>query len=258
MRLGGLIGAALLIAAFAASAAHGVVERDGNVVVAFDGGITPYALPRTGVAPVTIAVESRIRTTDNSDPPPQLRRIAIAINREGEIFDRGLPTCQVRRIQPATIAAARRLCGGAIVGSGRVVVRVNLDNQAPFTFKGPLLVFNATRAGGERRLLAQVYGVRPPSAFVLTFRIRKTDGEFGTVVETQLPPSARRWAYVTHFEMKLHRVYTHRGERRSFVSAGCPAPPGLPGALYKFARSTFDFATGQQVRNTVIRDCKVR
>lgn len=28
-------------------------------------------------------------------------------------------------------------------------------------------------------------------------------------------------AYVTHFAMKLRRVYTYRGRRHSFISAGC-------------------------------------
>src|SRR5680860_1058106 len=209
-------------------------------------GISPHALPRKGTAPVSVTVDSSFATADESDPPPQLRRIAIAINRGGRIFDRGLPTCRVQRIQPSTIAAAKRICGGAIVGNGHVQVRVNLANQPPFTFKGPMLVFHATRAGGKRRLLAQVYGTRPPSAFVLTFKILRRKGTFGTVISTVLPKPARKWAYVTHFEMKLRRIYTYRGRRRSFISAGCAAPAGFPGAVYPFARANFGFAGGSR------------
>lgn len=241
-----------------AVAARAEVEQEGNLVVAFDGGISPRSLPREGAAPVRVNVETTVRTTDAADPPPQLRSIAIGINREGKVFDRGLPTCRVRRIQPATIAAARRICGGAIVGSGHVGVRVLLQNQRPFTFTGPLLVFNAKPAGGKRRLLAQVYGTRPPSAFVLSFRILRRPGTFGTVIRTVLPQSARRWAYVTHFDMELRRTYSYRGKRRSFVSAGCPAPDGFPGAVYPFARGVFEFAGGRRITSTLIRDCKVR
>lgn len=249
---------ALVLLAAGATVAQAEVERQGNLVVNFDGGISPKSLPRTGTAPVAVSVDSTFRASDGADPPPQLRRISIAINRGGRLFDRGLPTCRVRRIQPSTIAAARRICGGAIVGSGNVRVRVRLENQLPFTFKGPLLVFNAERRGGKRRLLAQVYGRKPPSAFVLTFRIAKRRGTFGTVIETTLPRSAREWAYVTHFEMKLRRTYTWRGQRRSFVSAGCAAPAGFPGAVYPFARASFGFAGGRSVTTTLIRNCNVR
>lgn len=246
------------IALGATVTAQAELEQDGNLVVSFDGGIVPRSLPRSGTAPVAVNVESTVRTSDGADPPPQLREITIAINREGRLFDRGLPTCRVRRIQPATMAAARRICGGAIVGSGRVGVRVSLPNQPPFTFRGPLLVFNARPVDGKRRILAQVYGKRPPSAFVLTFKVIRRRGTFGTVIRTSLPQSAWKWAYVTHFEMRLRRVYTYEGRRHSFVSAGCPAPRGFPGAVYPFARATFGFAGGREVTSTLIRDCRVR
>lgn len=258
MKRAGPIAVLLALALVAAAAATAEVEQEGNLVVSFDGGISPHALPRVGTAPVAVSVETTIRTSDGSEPPPQLREIAIGINREGKLFDRGLPTCSIRSIQPATIAAARRICGGAIVGSGHVRVQVHLANQLPFTFKGPMLVFNAKPSGGKRRILAQVYGTRPPSAFVLTFKILRRAGTFGTLIRTTLPASARKWAYVTHFDMRLRRTYTYKGKRHSYVSAGCAAPAGFPGAIYAFARGTFKFAGGREVTSTLTRDCKVR
>lgn len=252
------IAALLLLLAAAANAVRADVVKGGNVIVTFDGGISPLKLPRSGVAPVSVGIESSFAAADGSDPPPQLRRISIGINRKGRLFSRGLPTCRVGRIQPSTIAAAKRICGGAIVGHGRVGVRVNLPNQKPFDFKGPLLAFNAKPNKGRRRLLAQVYGLRPPSAFVLTFRIRRKGGTYGTVIETNLPKSARDWAYVTRFEMTLRRTYVWRGKRRSFLSAGCPAPAGFPGAIYPFARGKFAFADGQRVVSEEAGNCKVR
>lgn len=258
MRRAILVVVALLVALGAAGVARAEVEQQGNVVVVFDGRILPRALPRTGVAPVAVTVDSTFKAADGSDPPPQLQDISIGINRGGKIYDRGLPTCRVRKIQPTTINAARRICGGAIVGSGNVQVRVHLTNQEPFTFKGPMLIFNAERSSGERRLLAQVYGSKPPSAFVLTFKILKKQGTFGTVIKTTLPKPARQWAYVTHFEMKLRRTYVYKGEQHSYISAGCAAPEGFPGAVYPFARAKFGFAGGKQVTTTLVRDCTVR
>lgn len=258
MRYTGLIAATLLIALAVTATARGEVEQKGDVIVGFNGGISPHALPRTGTAPVAVTIDSSFKSAKGDEQPPQLRTISIGINRRGKIFDRGLPTCKVRRIQPTTIAAAKRICGGAIVGNGHVAVVVSLENQQPFVFNGPMLVFNAKRSDGDRRLLAQVYGLRPPSAFVLSFRITRAPGEFGTVIKTSLPESARKWAYVTAFDMKLRRTYTYRGERHSFVNAGCAAPEGFPGAVFPFARARFGFAGGEQVESTLIRDCKVR
>jgi hypothetical protein len=248
---------ALLLALAAAAAARAEVVSEGNLVVAFDGGISPHALPRTGMAPVAVSIDTGFKTSDGSDPPPQLWQVSIGINRGGKIFDRGLPSCHVREIQPATIAAARRICGGSIVGKGHVGIRVSLPNQAPFDFEGPMLVFNGERSDGERRILAQVYGNRPPSAFILTFKIVKQKGPFGTLIRTTLPEQARKWAYVTHFDMRLHRIYTYKGREHSYVSAGCHAPAGFPGAIYPFAKAKFGFAGGLQLTSTLIRDCAV-
>lgn len=258
MRRGGVATAVLLLTLGGVASAQAVREQEGDVLVSFDGGISPKALPRTGTAPVAVTLDSSFKSAEGLDPPPQLKTISIGINRRGKIFDRGLPTCSVRTIQPATMRAARQLCGGAIVGRGHVHVRVHLSNQQPFTFKAPMLVFNAKRTSGERRLLAQVYGSKPPSAFVLNFRISREPGDFGTVIKTSLPQSASKWAYVTHFDMTLQRIYTYRNREHSYVSAGCAAPPGFPGAVYAFAQASFGFAEGEQVTTTLIRDCTVK
>jgi hypothetical protein len=248
----------LLLVLAASRVASAESGQDGNAIVRFRGGISPHALPRAGMAPVSVGIDTSFRAADGSDPPPQLRTISIEINRHGKIFDRGLPSCHVREIQPATIGAARRICGDSIVGSGRVGVRVDLENQAPFNFTGPLLVFKAPRSGKGRRIIAQVYGSRPPSAFVIGFRIvHKRRGDYGTVITTSLPKSSQKWAYVTHFEMTLHRTYTYHGVERSYVSAGCAAPPGFPGAVYPFAKGTFGFGDASEVVVPLIRDCTV-
>ena len=92
-----------------------------------------------------------------------------------------------------------------------------------------MLVFHAKRSGGDRRLLAQVYGLKPPSAFVLTFKIVKEAREFGTVIKTSLPKSARKWAYVTHFDMKLQRTYTYQGEAAQLRQCRLRGAERVPG-----------------------------
>ena len=80
---------------------------------------------------------------------------------------------------------------------------------------------------------------------MLTFKIVQKQGTFGTLIKTFLPKPARKWAYVTHFDMHLRRVYTYKGEKHSFISAGCAAPAGFPGAVFPFARANFGFAGGK-------------
>lgn len=259
MKAARLIGLAVAISVGAAAVANAELAKQEELLVTFDGGIVPKQLPRQHRAPVAISVSSTVRTTHRRPgPPPQLRTIAVAINREGRIFDRGLPTCDVRRIQPATMGAARKLCGDAIIGRGRVSVVIAFADQKPFLLKAPLLVFNSRRHRGQRRIMAQIYSSDPPASLVLPFTIRRRRGIFGTVIATNLPRSAWEWAYLTRFEMTLRRLYVHRGRVRSFVSAACAAPAGFTAAVYPFAKGKFRFADGRTLTSELVRTCAVR
>jgi hypothetical protein len=66
------------------------------------------------------------------------------------------------------------------------------------------------------------------------------------------------WGTVTGIEMKLARRYSFHGLRHSFLSAGCPAPEGMPGAVFVLARTTFSFAGGKSLGTSLSRTCEVR
>ena len=44
--------------------------------------------------------------------------------------------------------------------------------------------------------------------------------------------------------MNLRRRFSYRGNSRSFLSAGCPAPAGFPSAAFPLASTSFAFAGG--------------
>jgi hypothetical protein len=251
-----LIGMSLALLCFSVPA-NAELDREGKLVVSFGGGLAPTRLPRTTPAPVAITFGGGVKAVEGA-PIPQLRTIRVAINRSGQLFDSGLPTCRVRAIQPATEAEARAVCGGAIVGSGQVTVEARLGSQEPFSVDANLLAFNGPTVGGQKLILAQVYSNNPPGAFVLTFKVERGPGLFGTVLSTSLPKTAQGWAYLTHFEMTLKRQYRFRGQKRSFVSAACGAPAGFPGAIFPFAKASYGFSNGQTLRTTIVRSCKVR
>jgi hypothetical protein len=249
--------AALFLALCLVAPARAEVTREGNLLASFDGRMSPQRLPRHRPAPVAVSVGGDFRTV-GAAPLPQLRTISVAINGAGVLDDAGLPICRVEAIQPATEAAAHRICGRSIVGRGEVGLQIHLENQQPFSIEARLLAFNGPVEHGRKLILAQVYSQDPPGAFVLAFGLKKRPGVFGTVMSTSLPPAAQGWAYLTHFEMTLHRRYRFRGMAHSYVSAACGAPAGFPGAVFPFASARYGFANGQTLERTVIRSCKVR
>lgn len=56
--------------------------------------------------------------------------------------------------------------------------------------------------------------------------------------------------------MRLDRRYSAGGKRRSYLSAGCPAPKGLTTGPFPLARTSFGFAGGPTLRGTLTRTCK--
>ena len=258
MRAARILAAATALALLAALPAPAAINRDGDLVVSFEGGFDPTSLPRGAPAPVRVEVAGRFRTA-SGDPGqlPQLRRITVAINRQGRLFDRGLPTCDPRSVDPSTKASAREVCGDAIIGGGHVDVQIRLLSQLPFEIRASLLVFNGPWRNGHKLIYAEAYASDPPGVFLITFKLQRRPGTFGTVLSTTLPASSRDWAYLTGFKMHLHRLYEHRGQRRSLVSASCGAPPGFSTAIFPFARATYSFANGQRLTLSEAATCRV-
>ncbi len=256
MRAPHLLAAALAAALCLAIPASAEVSQQGNLITTFEGDMAPKTLPRKALAPVAVRVAGDFKAAKGAKLP-QLRKISVAINSAGHLEDEGLATCRLARIEPATEKEAQKICHRAIVGSGHVSVGVHIENQAAFEVKANLLAFNGPTEHGRKLILAQVYAKDPPGAFVLTFRLKKQPGLFGTVMSTQLPASAQGWAYLSHFDMTLDRRYRSHGKARSYVSAACGAPAGFPGAVFPLAKASYGFANGQTLRTTVVRSCRV-
>jgi hypothetical protein len=255
-RLSGLLLAILLVAAGATAVSAEVVQR-GHLRVSFAGRFSPQALPRKGAAPISVAIGGRISTSDGK-PPPQLRRIVIAINRNGHLDTAGLPACRLDQIQPSTSQGALAACPGSLVGEGSFSANVELPRQAPFPSQGKVLAF----AGVERGrpvLLAHVYGTDPiPTSYTLPFTIGSSRGTFGTSLTASLPRVTSDWGFVTGIDLRLDRRFSYRGSRHGYLSAGCPAPPGFPGAVFPLMRASFAFAGGPTLSSVLSRSCKAR
>lgn len=257
MKLRSLLLIAIASCLLFSQGASAELAQEGALRVGFNGGLSPKTLPRNKPAPVAVTVEGDIKTIQGA-PLPQLRTISVAINKAGRLYDKGLPTCNVDAIQPATEKEAQTLCHRSIVGTGHVALQAHIQGQHPFPVEGKLLAFNGPRqSNGQKIVLAQVYSSDPPGAFVLTFTLKRRPGLFGTVMSTKLPAEAMGWAYLTHFDMTLDRSYRRHGKVHSYVSAACSAPAGFPGAVFPFAKARFGFAGGKTLHTTVVRSCRV-
>ncbi|HUC00118.1 MAG TPA: hypothetical protein VMS11_09865 [Solirubrobacterales bacterium] len=246
----------MAVAALAALASAEVIQRD-KVRVSFNGELSPSRLPRQGLAPVRVSVSAKIVAVDGTTLP-QLRRMEIAINRHGHFDPAGLPVCHIRDIQPTTTADALAACRDSLVGEGRFSAQVQVTEQAPFPSRGKVYAFNG-RYQGTPAILAHVYGTQPaPTSYTVPFVIRPGHGDFGTVLEAALPDVVGSSGYVTGLSLNLGRSFTYRGATRSYLSAGCPAPPGFPGAPFRFARASFGFIGGRTLTSTLTRNCQVR
>ena len=108
-------------------------------------------------------------------------------------------------------------------------------------------------------ILAHLYGTDPdPGTNVITFYIQHPHGAYGTQLTDNLPASLNHYGYLTRISLDLHRNFTYRGQRHSYLSAACEAPPGFSVALFPFAHASMSFEGGVTLASTLIRTCTVK
>jgi len=237
--------------------AHAELAARGDLFITFSGGIAPDVLPRDARAPISVRIDGRVRTLSGARPPA-LRRISIAINRGGRLDARGLPVCRQGQIEPSSTREALARCGPALVGHGSYDADIAFPEQSAFPSHGRIVAFNAA-IGGKRAILAHVYGTDPvPITRVIVFHVRESSGTYGTILTGAFPATLNRWGYLKQISLNLHREYTYRGQRRSYLTAACEAPPGFSGAVFPFAHASMTFADGRTLSSTLTRSCKVR
>lgn len=236
----------------AASASE--VFQQAGVRVKVDGELAPTALPRRGAAGVHVSLDTEIAAADGGTPP-QLRQIAIAINHNGHFEPRGLPVCRLALIQPSSNDGALAACRASLIGQGSFSANVKLPQQSPFPSAGKVLAFNG-RMHGHPVILAHVFGTEPvPTSFTLPFTIGSTKGTYGTVLRATVPKATG--GFITGLRLDLGRSFRAGGGRRNYISAGCPAPAGFPGAVFPLARTSFTFSGGPKLTSVLTRNCRV-
>ena len=238
-------GAAIAATASAvALAAAPTIVHAGNLVLELNGGVSPTALPKNKLAPISLNLSGGVSTA-NGTHPPALKELNILTDKNGTINVKGLPTCSAGKLQAEDTAAAKKACPTAILGEGKTKVQVEFPESTPFSAEGPLVVFNGGEKGGTTTLYVQAYVAVPaPTALVTTVKIKKVSkGPYGLQSVASIPTIAGGSGSVTKFELTLNK------KKQKYIEAKCPNGRFL-------AEATATFTDGTTVKGQVIRPCK--
>jgi hypothetical protein len=258
-RLSALLLTSALAALALTSLANAQTKILGNLQLSVSAKLAPKQLPREGTAPIAVSVGWQIASTDPSQKPAALKSVKIEINRAGILDPTGLPDCPYPQIQPASTQRALTGCKASLVGQGSFSALVGLEGQESYVSKGKMLVFKGTKQG-KAVLYGHIYTSYPFAAsFVIVFKVSKEKkGTYATTLTATLPANLRNWGLLTEVNMRLARNFSVKGQKRSFLSAGCPAPKGFGAVPFPLARASFAFAGTPQISQTLSETCKVR
>lgn len=240
-----LVVAATLALVVAGSAlAKPEVVQVGDLFLRDNGGISPTKLPRHEQAPITATLNGTIGTTDGTHPPA-LSRVIADFDKTIQVNAKGLPVCKESKLVARPTAAAKRVCGDAIVGEGFGEVEVAFPEQNPFTAKGPIVLFNGGIHGGTTLVYIHTYVAVPaPTAVVSTVKLTRIHrGHFGIHSDTTVPRIAGGYGSVTKFKINVGRTFSYKGHKQSYLTASCPTG-------HYFTEGEVEFADGKTLKIT--------
>ncbi|HEX3174255.1 MAG TPA: hypothetical protein VHQ43_08560 [Solirubrobacterales bacterium] len=194
--------------------------KAGNLVLTFGGSTSPKALPKSKLAPVTANIEGKIATSDGTHPSA-FREAVVDIDKDVSVKVKGLPVCKPGQLEARDTAAAKKVCGATVLGSGLAHAEIAFPEQSPIKVASPITVFNGGESGGKVKLLIHTFITVPvPAAIVTQVTIQRK----GTGVHSiaKIPVIVGGSGSVLDFKFKLGRTYTYNGQKVSYTEAKCP------------------------------------
>ncbi len=214
-----------LVAAAAAVAGNGskATVRLGNLQLSFSGKISPKALPKKTLAPVSLTASAGLTTTDGS-PTPALKEVITDVDKNGAVNPQGLATCKAGQLEARDSKSAEAVCKDSIVGQGTTHLVIYFAEQAPIPVTSKLLAFNGGIKGGVTTIFIHAFvSVPAPSAVVTTVKIKKEHkGRYGEHAVASVPVIVGGQGSVSSFSLTLHRLFTNKGKKQSYFLAKCP------------------------------------
>jgi hypothetical protein len=247
LRRVGLLCCALVVALTSAASGAALVEV-GNLVLRADGGFKPRTLPAKRYAPIDFKGHFDIASKDGAQPAA-LQRAVLEFDRDGRLGVAGLPTCAAEVVADASVEEARRLCKGAIVGTGRIEAVVAVGGGL-IPASSPLTIFNAPRVEGHPAVVLHAQTTEPATqTFAIVVPIVQQPGEFRYRATIDVPPIFGGRGSLTHLNAELSRRYRSGGKSRSYVSARCSDN-------ILRTHGSFTFADGTLIEGGVEKYCR--
>jgi hypothetical protein len=150
-----------------------------------------------------------------------------------------------------TTPQARKLCPGAIVGTGFGKAVVNFPEQGPIPASSPITIFNGPRKNGNPTVFAHAHLTVPgPTTFVVPIEIQRVhDGRYGFKTVAEIPKIAGGYGTPIYGRLAIGKTWKYKGKTLSYANAGCP-----DGHLQ--AKAQLTFKDGTLLEGTFLKPCK--
>jgi hypothetical protein len=232
--------ALFFVAAALASAEKPITVKAGNLVLTFNGGVSPKALSKTKMEPISLNVSGKIGTADGTHPPA-LTEVIIDTDKSGTIDVSGVPTCTQGKLEAQTTANAEEACKPALLGTGTTDVEVLFPESSPIQIHSKLLAVNGGSKGGVTTIYIHAYLTSPiAAAIVTTVKISKEHkGPYGTRSVASIPKIAGGSGSVTAFSLTFpKKLFSYKGVKHGYLLAKCSNGHFLAQAEAKFSDGT--------------------
>lgn len=213
----------------------------GNLELTFNGGLTPEAVSKTKLTPVSLNVSGKIRTKDGTHPPA-MKEFLLEADKNTAVEVKGLPTCTAAKLQSQDTSHAEAICRSSIIGTGKATAEIEFPEQPPIPAKTKIIAFNGGVSGATTTFFIHAYLTVPtPAAIVSTVKITRVhNGRYGVKSVTSIPKIAGGSGSVTDFNLTI--------DKKGVLLAKCP-----DGKIQ--AHGTAVFTDGTHASAEVIRTC---
>jgi hypothetical protein len=241
-----------VVALVGAGSAYALHLRVGDIVVDGDGGFAPTALPKDHNAPIKFFMHGKIRTIDGTRPSP-LRTLVLELDKHGAPETRGLPKCSKAKLAATSTKQARRLCPGAIIGTGFGTVITELPEQAPIETSSAITIFNGPEKHGNPTAIGHAHLDYPaPTTYLVQAEIQKIhNGRYGYKIVINFPKIVNDYGSPVYGRIAVDRKWEYKGRTLSIANARC-----ADGRLQAKVQLTFKDETFLQ--GTAFKSCTVR
>lgn len=189
----------------------------GKVEFDAEGSVMPRKLAAHELAPVALEIHGRI-AMEGGGHPPALHEAVLDIDKGVAVDATGLPACRLRLLRSRGVAAARRLCRGAIVGSG--VAHIGFASSET-TVEAPVTLFNGGTSGGETRIFVHTgIAVPGPIPVVGSVKIQRKNSGLHTI--WRIPRILEGDGSLLDFKLRIDRRFVSKGTEHSYLAAKCP------------------------------------